>query len=287
MKNSETLERGTFNEIRTLLYEEAGEPGEHYWRLLMEALEAAFERGAATGRDCRPATLEARQRPPLAVLALTVPKGYPADGLPRKRPRACAICKHPERQRIELLRASGMSLDKLAERFGVTRDAVWRHWQTHVPEERKATYLCGPSKVAELSEIAAEESGNVLDHLRVLRSILMQALSNSAAAGNYGQIATLASPLLKTLRQLGGITGEISQIASSITINQSSTTILMSPAFLALQEGLISICTRHPEARAEILALLADLDRQYGEPAPLIEARPAIVCEAIPAEAAE
>ncbi len=214
-----------------------------------------------------------------------MPRGVPRDGLPRKRPRQCAVCRHEQRDQIELWRAAGFSLDKIAAKFGLHRDAVHRHWRTHVSDERKNTYLTGPKKLAELSEIAAEESGSVLDHLRIMRSMLMQALSNSAKAGDYGQMATLSSPLLKCLRQLGTITGEISQIASSITINNSTTTILTSAPFLDLQAGLLSVCAQHPEARAEIIELLHSLDRKYsGESAPVIEARP-VLCE--PLEAAE
>jgi hypothetical protein len=212
-----------------------------------------------------------------------MPRGHPKDGLPRKRPRACAVCNHPERLRIELLRAAGVSLDKISARFDVHRDAIWRHWLKHVPEARKRTYLIGPAKLSELSDIAAEESSSVLDHLRVMRSILMQALSNSAAAGDYGQLATLSQPLLKCLAQLGQVTGEISTIASSIVINNSHTTILTSPPFIDLQTGLLRVCMDHPEARAAIVNLLGELDQKYAsEPAPMIEARP-ITCEAVEA----
>jgi len=179
------------------------------------------------------------------------------------------------------MRASGISLDKIASKFGVQRDSLWRHWTKHVPESRKSTYLTGPKKLAELTEIVAEESGSTLDHLRVLRSILMQSTSNAAQAGEYGLLATLTTPLLKTLRQLGHVTGEISTISNSITINNHHTTILTSGPYLDLQTGLLSVTSRFPEARAAIVSLLNDLDRKYSpEPVPAIEARP-IVCEPV------
>lgn len=210
-----------------------------------------------------------------------MPKGYPKDGLTRKRPRPCGVCRHAERERIELLRASGVSIDKIAEKFGLSRDMVWRHWRDHVDDARRQTYLTGPKLLGELSEIAAEESSSVLDHLRVMRSLLFKALSNSAQSGDYSRMAQLSPPLLKVLKQLGQTTGEISSIVQSVTINNHATAIFASPAFADLQAGLLNICARNPEARAEIVAMLADLDRKYaGEPAPLIEARPTMVCEA-------
>jgi phage terminase large subunit-like protein len=55
----------------------------------------------------------------------------------------CQVCRHDERWRIELLRAGGASLDSLAEKFGVHRDAIFRHWRDHVSDEMKAGYLAG------------------------------------------------------------------------------------------------------------------------------------------------
>jgi hypothetical protein len=83
------------------------------------------------------------------------------------RPRKihCQVCDHDERWRIELLRAGGASLDSLATKFGVHRDAIWRHWQKHVSDEMKAGYLAGPVQLQDLAAKAAETGGSVLDHL--------------------------------------------------------------------------------------------------------------------------
>ncbi|MDA9493289.1 hypothetical protein XI08_30335 [Bradyrhizobium sp. CCBAU 11361] len=59
--------------------------------------------------------------------------------------------------------AGGASLDALADKFGLDRDAIWRHWSKHVPGETKVTYLCGPAQSAELVEKAASEGDSVLD----------------------------------------------------------------------------------------------------------------------------
>src|SRR4051812_13130603 len=75
---------------------------------------------------------------------------------PTRQPR-CQVCKHEDRWRIELLRAGGASLDSLAAKFSVDRDAIWRHWQRHVSDESKAGYLCGPIELGKLAERAAEE----------------------------------------------------------------------------------------------------------------------------------
>jgi hypothetical protein len=60
MSNRETLEQGSFNEIRVMLYEQAGEPGQWYWELLMDGLEEAFRRGESVGNRIRRRNLRKR-----------------------------------------------------------------------------------------------------------------------------------------------------------------------------------------------------------------------------------
>jgi len=85
----------------------------------------------------------------------------------------CQVCRHEERWRIELLRAGGASLDALALKFKVDRDAIWRHWNKHVSAEMKAGYLAGPVQLQELAAKAADTGGSVLDHLHAVRTVLM------------------------------------------------------------------------------------------------------------------
>ena len=50
----------------------------------------------------------------------------------------CTICKHPASPQIDLAIATGLSKRAMAERFGVSRDAVWRHAQAHLTAEMRA-----------------------------------------------------------------------------------------------------------------------------------------------------
>ncbi|MDA9494043.1 hypothetical protein [Bradyrhizobium sp. CCBAU 11361] len=73
----------------------------------------------------------------------------------------CTVCAHDERWRIELLRAGGASLDSLATKFGLSKDAVGRHWHNHVSADMKASYLVGPAQLADLAAKAADEGASV------------------------------------------------------------------------------------------------------------------------------
>ncbi len=198
-----------------------------------------------------------------------------ASGGFKPRPR-CQVCAHPERVRIEALQTAGVSLDRLAELFGIHRDAIWRHCENHVSDETKATYLLGPAKIGELANLAAEENRSVLDYLTVTRSIVMSRLVKSAEDGKVWEIDRLSTRMCEIMAAIGRITGEITQFASTTINIQNNTQILNSAPFMELQTGLLQVCARHPEARADIIGLFRDLDAKHASAGPkLIEAEAA------------
>jgi hypothetical protein len=177
----------------------------------------------------------------------------------RLKPRTCQICRHPERERIEALRASGASLESLARKFRVHKDAIWRHWKDHVSPDLKIQYLAGPATIAELKERAALEGGSILDHLTILRSILMGAITASAEAQSAFTLATLSGRLVEVLKEIGKLTGEIERLSPSISIT-NNLAILSDPRMIELQSGLLAIARKHPAARGDLVALLRGLD---------------------------
>lgn len=166
-----------------------------------------------------------------------------------------------------MLSAGGVSLDRLAEKFGVSRYSIFRHMKAHVKPEDLSGYLIGAGKLADLAEQAAAESGSVIDHLKILRSTLFGFMDKSARAGDTAAVTSLSTAILRVLRQLGTASGEIQAAASSIININSTTNILASQPFLDLQAGLLDVARKHPEARDAILALINRLDQKYS-PAP-------------------
>ena len=102
----------------------------------------------------------------------------------------CTICCHSERLRIELQHAAGSSLDSLAAKFGVSRDAVFRHWHRHVGAEAKARFLSGPGELATLAEKATAEGDSVLDYLRMVRTTRTRTEGHRRAGACLGGAAT-------------------------------------------------------------------------------------------------
>jgi len=168
-----------------------------------------------------------------------------------------------------------VSLDRLAEQFDVHRDAVWRHMERHVSDERKASYLIGPAKIAQLAEIAAEESKSVLDWYSVLRSALFNQFDKLAEKGDHANMTALAARIIDVLREIAKVTGQVSTFANSTIINvQNNVAVLNSAPFAELQAGLLRVCAAHPEARADIVALFRELDAKFAASPAVADATP-------------
>jgi hypothetical protein len=184
------------------------------------------------------------------------------DKMKRKRTshRPCKVCRHPDRWRIELLRASGATLDSLAAKFNLDRDAIWRHWTRHVSTEAKATYLCGPADMDKLAAKAAQEGDSVLDYLKMVRSSLVAQLAIMNEAGDARGAGYIAGQLTKTLETMARVTGELGDLARSVTINNNNVQILNHPGFAQVQATLLRALAPYPDARAAVVAALRGLD---------------------------
>lgn len=174
-----------------------------------------------------------------------------------------------------MLRLSGVALDRIAKKFGVHRDAIWRHCDHHMSAEQRAAYLVGLARLQELAEAAAAEGLSVIDFYKVVRSTLFAQLDRLASANDHAGVATTARALRAVLKDMAKITGELTDLTRSTIVNvQNNSVILSSPPFADLQAGLLQVCAAHPEARADIVALFNALDQKYTkQAAKLIEAK--------------
>ena len=178
----------------------------------------------------------------------------------RTNHRLCKVCRHEDKWRIELLRAGGASLDSLASKFNLDRDAIWRHWTKHVSAEAKATYLCGPADMATLAQKAAAEGDSVLDYLRMCRSTLVAQLAAMGEAGDARAVGYLAGQLTKTLETMARVTGEIGDLARSVTVNNTNIAVVNHPQFASVQATLLKALAPFADARAAVVAALRGLD---------------------------
>ena len=144
------------------------------------------------------------------------------------RKSACQICRHPERARIEMAHVARCSLDAIARKFNVQRDAVWRHCKHHLSEEQRAQYL-DDVPVQELLQRAADEGVGLMDYLRITRSIVLQQLQLAASMNDKHATASLSGRMVEVLREIGRMTGELMTGAQKITTINN--TAILGPVF--------------------------------------------------------
>jgi hypothetical protein len=181
------------------------------------------------------------------------------DGKPKfRRHRPCQVCKSPDRMQIELLRLSGMSLDRIAARFRVHRDALHRHMLRHVEEADRAA-LIADLPMKEMARQAAEEGISVVDYLKVVREVLMRQLLGAASSGDRIGTASLSGRAIECLKELGRITGEISNL-TAFTVNNNTAVFVNSPQFAQLETMLIERLAKYPDALAAVVDGLRELE---------------------------
>lgn len=192
----------------------------------------------------------------------------------RKRPSTCTICRHVDRHRIEMLRIGGASLDAVAEKFGVSRDAIHRHVTNHVEPEMRANYLAGPIALHQLAQRAADEGVSLLDYLSIMRSTLFRQFDVAASVGDHHGVGMISGRLLETLREIGKLTGELTKATGNIQIN-NNLLVLQSPLFAEAQSAVISALASFPEARHAVIRELRALEeRKRTESVRMLEHQP-------------
>ncbi len=183
----------------------------------------------------------------------------------RKIVRArCSICAHVDRARIELARISGVSLDSIAESFGVKRSSIWRHMTTHVSDADRALYLADVD-LKGLADRANAESLSLLDYLAIIRSTLLQQMQMAAGLNDRSGTAALAGKLNETLKLIANCTGEMLRL-SPVNITHNTAVFMSSPLYIELEQMLISTLSDHPDVLAKVVDGLRALEDRAPAP---------------------
>ena len=153
---------------------------------------------------------------------------------------------------MDLAIATGLSKRAVAERFGVSRDAVWRHAQSHLTAEMRAALATKLlQREGDTRCILLEEGAGVTEALKAIRGPLFGLFLAAVDAGDNKAAAAISGRLHENLALVAKLTGELVPHAGT-----SITTILLSPDFQRLRTELVRVLARYPEAQAEVAAVL-------------------------------
>jgi len=163
----------------------------------------------------------------------------------------CTICNHPARPQIDLAIATGVAKRAVAERFGLSRDAVWRHGQTHLTAEMRAALATKLlQREGDTRRILLEEGAGVSEALKAIRGPLFGLFLAAVDTGDNRAATALSGRLHENLALVAKLTGELVPHAGTTITN-----ILLSPDFQRLRAELMRVLARYPEAQAEIAAV--------------------------------
>jgi hypothetical protein len=161
------------------------------------------------------------------------------------------------------VRCAGASLDNVSRKFSISRDALHRHFHNgHVTEDARAQYLAD-APLAELAQLAASEGISVLQYLSLVRSILMAEFQLASQAHAHHATSALAGRLNETLKLIGSISGEMSELARSVTIN-GNVNILNHPQVAAFQAVILEALepAEFERARQAVVMRLRSFDAE-------------------------
>ena len=132
--------------------------------------------------------------------------------------RRCTICNHPARPRIDLAIATGLSKRAVAERFEVSRDAVWRHAQAHLTAEMRAALATKLlQREGDTRRILLEEGAGVTEALKAIRGPLFGLFLAAVDTGDHKAAAALSGRLHENLALVAKLTGELVPHAGTST----------------------------------------------------------------------
>jgi hypothetical protein len=175
--------------------------------------------------------------------------------------RPCSVCQAPQRGRVELGLARGVSAAALSRRFKLSPDAIKRHVK-HIPpalmRELQAKSLL-PER--ELESLRIEESTGLLQHLIHQRARLYRLVDSCEELGDVRSAFVGHARITANLEQTGKLLDLFA--AAATTIHQN---LVISPDYLQLRQALLTALAPHAEARRAVVEVLRTLEDIAPEP---------------------
>jgi hypothetical protein len=157
-------------------------------------------------------------------------------------PRKCTVCEHEKVEEINRLLLEGVSLRDLAGRYSVSKTALHRHKESHLPAEL--------TKAQEAREIAKADS--LLDQVAELRDKALSILDKAEQAGDLRTALQGVREAKGCLELLARLQGELQE--------QATVNILINPQWLSLRTVILEALEPYPEARQAVARALREVE---------------------------
>jgi len=148
-------------------------------------------------------------------------------------PRRCTICDHEQLEEINrALVGRTDSYRKIADRFGVSDRALYRHAQSHLPETL--------AQAQEAAEVA--HSDDLLSLLKSLAERAERIIDKAEKTRDYRTALYGIRELTRNIALRAEMAGELSR--------QPQVNILVNPQWVEMRTLLLGALEPYPEARA-------------------------------------
>ena len=176
-----------------------------------------------------------------------------------KKGRACTVCQHPQRYEVEKGLVEGRSYRELAGQFGLSRSALGRHHQAHLPGHlRQALQADEARRVEKLSghrdSRQAEETRQALDvvqQLKIINSACLEVLKNAREAKRDGTLLQAVDRIHRQIELQARLLGDLE---TGPQVN-----ILLAPEWAEVRQIIFVALAPHPEARTAVAEALKAL----------------------------
>jgi hypothetical protein len=156
-------------------------------------------------------------------------------------PLTCSICTHPQRAEIEKALVSGESLRDIAGRCPVSRSALHRHKQEHLPGHL--------IKAAE-----HEDLGQAIDVVRQLKAInaaCLEILQSSRADKTHSVSLKAVDRIHRQIELQARLIGELQDAGPQVNV-------LVAPEWQEVRVNVLAALSPYPEARSAVAKVLQD-----------------------------
>jgi hypothetical protein len=156
--------------------------------------------------------------------------------------RACKICSHPDRDRLDSGLTSGIPLADLAREYGVTSQGLIRHREAHLSKAVQA------AAQRERQDVTEAREDSLLAQCKMLHRQALALMTAAYQARDYrGAIAGVGAAT-KLLELQGRFLGQIANAGPAVHVTLND--------FRSLQVNIVAALEPYPEAKAAVLRAL-------------------------------
>lgn len=159
--------------------------------------------------------------------------------------RACSVCTHDDRDRIDEALVSGSPLRSIAAQFSVSVSALSRHRAEHVSAALQAV----------AADRERDRAVSLVERIEDLIDRTERILAAAEESGKVAQALQAVGQLRGLLETYGKASGELKPDGLIQVLN-----VQTSPEWLAIRQALLGALGPYPEARVAVAGALAELE---------------------------